>query len=163
MTQYVKIAGVSVAIAAIVLAFIFLGRGGDEQQIHDQLDRLEELGSKPAGESQIQSLTQAKKIADCFTEQAEVRIMPRLSYSSDRKELTGMMVGARSQVDSSEVSLGNRNIKVSEDGQRATVIITGTASIVVGGQSERHKDRYRMEWVKVDGDWLIASVAPQDN
>ncbi|MGE9293676.1 MAG: nuclear transport factor 2 family protein, partial [Puniceicoccales bacterium] len=93
----------------------------------------------------------------------EVRIMPRLSYSSDRKELTGMMVGARSQVDSSEVSLGNRNIKVSEDGQRATVIVTGTASIVVGGQSDRHKDRYRMEWVKVDGDWLIASVAPQDN
>jgi hypothetical protein len=160
MMQNMKVAGISVVIVAIVLGIIMMGRGDDEQQIHDLLDKLEELGSKPEREGQIQSLATAKQIADCFTEQAEVRIMPELSYATDRKELTGMMVAARSRVSSADVSLGNRSISVSEDGQRATVITTGTANVIIGGERDRHKDRYRMELVKVDGDWLISSVEP---
>ncbi len=160
MSQNAKVAGICVIIVAVVLGFIMLGRSSDEQQIHDQLDKLEELGSKPAGEGQLQSLAAAKKIADCFTEQAEVRIMPELSYTSNRKELTGMMVAARNRVSSSDVSLGNRSISISEDGRRATVITTGTASVVIGGEHDRHKDRYRMEFIKIDGDWLISSVEP---
>ncbi|MDP0497490.1 MAG: nuclear transport factor 2 family protein [Verrucomicrobiota bacterium JB024] len=162
MMQNMKVAGISVVIVAIVLGIIMMGRGDDEQQIHDLLDKLEELGSKPDREGQIQSLAAAKQIADCFTEQAEVRIMPELSYATDRKELTGMMVAARSRVSSADVSLGNRSISVSEDGRRATVITTGTANVIIGGERDRHKDRYRMELVKVDGDWLISSVEPAD-
>ena len=163
MMQNAKMAGISVIIVAVVLGFILMGRGDDEQQIHDQLDKLEELGSKPDGESQLQGLGTARQIANCFTEQAEVRILPGYSYTSDRKELTGMMVAARNRVSSADVSLGNRSISVSEDGQRATVITTGTASVIVGGSRDRHKDRYRMEFVKLDGEWLISSVEPADD
>ncbi|MBC2593593.1 nuclear transport factor 2 family protein [Ruficoccus amylovorans] len=163
MMQYAKLAGISALIVAVVLGFILLGRDDDEQQIHRRLDKLEQLGSKPANETQLQSLGAARQIADFFTEDAEVRLIPQLSRTTDRKELTGAMAGIRTRVSSSDVSLGNRTVNVSEDGQRASVLLTATATVVIGGDSERHKDRYLIEWQKVDGDWLISRVQPAND
>lgn len=160
MQQQFKVVGLAAVIVIIVFGVIVLGRDGDEQQIHNLLDQLEDYGAKEPAESKIETLGRARSIAALFTDRPELELARNIRHSGDRDELTGMLAGVRSRVSEADVSLGSRTVKIADDGRSASVILTGSATVTVNGQTERHRDKYLVELARIDGEWLIASVYP---
>lgn len=158
MGQNVKIAAVVVLIAAGAAVLLLWGRSDDETLIHRQLDSLAGRLSKDSGESQIEGIGQARHIAGFFTERPEIQIFPGASQIYTREQLASTAVGLRSRASSLDVDFGRRRVTVSDDGRQAVAEFNARVVTVFPRQQETHRGRYRTEWRKEGGDWLITRV-----
>lgn len=146
------------AIVAVAAIFFAIGRSGDEGRIHRRLDELVALVNKEGPESQIESAGKARRIVSYFVEQPRVRALPNQGVARARDQISGVLMAVRNHASTIEVSLRNRRIQVSEDGERAMVYFTGSADVVYPSGRDTHRANYVMEMIKQDGEWLIASV-----
>lgn len=158
MSQHVKITAVVALIAGLAVVLFVWGRDDDETAIHRQLDRLAERLTKAGGESHIEGIGQARQAAGFFIDRPEIQIFPGRAEIYSREQLATMIMGLRSRAQALEVNFSSRRVTLAGDGRQAVVEFNARAQAVFPGDRETHRGRYRSEWRKEGGDWLIARV-----
>lgn len=152
-----------IAVVAGITAWLMFRPGDAEAAIHKRLDALEELAHKSAPESQFESIGKARRAAGFVTENASLELLPGMGSVDGRDALSGTLVALRNRATHIDLSLGSRQITLADSGDRATVTLTASASGEGFGERRSHRTRYRMEWVKLDGDWYIARTSRLDD
>lgn len=146
-------------LVVVIIVAVFVFRGNDaESAINNRLDELEELASKTGPESQFEVLGKAKKAAGYVTETPYLELLPGTPVIGERDDLTGLMASMRGRVTSAEVSFSGRQISVGDSGDSALVNLTVKAKAEGYGTDRTHQARYRMDWRKINGEWLIDRV-----
>ncbi len=145
-------------ILLIVGVVFYLRWRGDEQQILRQLDRLEELMSKPGTEDQLAAFGRAREVSALFIDGFVARAEPWQGTLTDRKELTGALIRYRSAARVIEARIGSRRVEVNRDLGLATLIGDSEVVMDFGGRTGGERRRVRIEWVKEDGSWWIREV-----
>lgn len=140
-------------------AYRYWYSGGPEGAIHQRLDNLAALLSKEAGESTLEGLGKARRVVSFLGSEVSLDLHPSYPASRDRDALVGLVASFRNRVRDGSVSLQQRQITVAENGRRATVVLVARADFSTAGGTDRHRGRYRMEWVLEDGEWVIVSAS----
>ncbi|WP_269538890.1 nuclear transport factor 2 family protein [Cerasicoccus fimbriatus] len=158
LQQNLKIALISLGIAAVAIFFIVSGESGPEAEINGLLDKLCDKLSYETQPAKLSQLTSAKELSGYFTEDPYLLAWPGRAAVTSRDGVSGVFMYVFSYASEADVSMSSRQVTI--DGNRAIVTATITGRATVAGDSERHSGRYRIELEKIDGDWLIASTEP---
>ncbi len=145
--------------AAVYFGYYYFWLEDDERAIHGRVDRLVELASKDGEETVFVGIGRARDIADHFA--GEVRLdmgRPFPSGRADRDELTAAIGQARANVDQLRLRVSDRELEIDDDGRRAVMELTGHGDLTARQGQGREVRRFRVEWVKEDGEWLIEKI-----
>lgn len=160
MKQYAPIA-IGVVVGAIIAA-IFLWNGGDETEaIRKELEKLTEQVEKQGKESPIQLATTAKTIAGYVTEDVEFT-MPRVGSVDGRERVQGGALSARSAFETIEIILKKVDIELDSSELGASSVVTVRVKASGPGQNVDETGRFFINWLKIEGRWLISSVQPDN-
>ena len=144
---------------AVYFGYYYLWLEDDERIILGKIDTLVELASKEGDETVFVGVSRARDIADHFTDEFYLdmgRPIPR--GRSNRDELTAGIAQARGQIASLRLRVSDRDLVLDEGGERATMELTGRGRLDHQGGRGEEARRFRVEWVKEDGEWLIERV-----
>lgn len=131
---------------------------GAEGEIRKQLADLQELVSYQAGEGNLSSLTNAKRLGELFTEDVEIKLsgFAGARQVRGREQVQQAAMAARSQARSLQASLHDISIRVADDKMSATVEATGRAKIA--GESSSAVQDFIFYFEKTPEGWLITKV-----
>ena len=138
----------------------YLWLADDERIIHAKVDELAELASKEGEETVFVGVGQARRIANHFTEEFVLGMgRPFPDGTGTREDLMAAVTQARGGVDELRLRVSDRDLTVDASGESAVMELTGRGLLSYQGHGRREDvRRFRVEWVKVDGDWLIRRV-----
>lgn len=138
----------------------YLWLADDERIIHAKVDDLVELASKEGEETVFVGVGRARRIADRFTEEFVLGMgRPFPDGTVTRDDLVVAVSQARGGVNELRLRVSDRDLTVDESGETAVMELTGRGLLSHQGHGRREDvRRFRVEWVKVDGDWLIRRV-----
>lgn len=150
----------TLACLAAVLAggFFFLWRDTDEQAIERQLNRLVQVAEKQEDEAPFYTLSQSREIMGFIAEDPEVHFGPPLPVLTDRSELGAAIAQVRQTLQTLLIRVVDRQITLAEDRQSAEMEVEAEATVSLQSEGGRDRRRFAVEWVKVDGEWLIRRV-----
>lgn len=142
----------------VALVALWAGRSGDRKAIERQLDRLTELISKDAAETQLEGLNQARLITELFADAFEVRAEQFRFSTRDRREMAGFIHGYRRGSDRITMRTSAETLDIDPESGRAThrVDLQFTGGGPLGSPSERY--RVQINWLEEDGRWKIDYV-----
>ena len=119
----------------------------------------EEVSERPQGN--IATMANVNSIAGYFHPQVSLNLQGfgrGVEVISSRGEVQRMALAARQQVGWLEVEFNNVHVQVAEDQQSARVNLT--ALVRFEGQEQPLVQDVRVEFEKMDRDWLIRSIQP---
>lgn len=135
---------------------------GDEAQIHGIMDDIAELLSVEGELGQVERLGRARKASDFFVSKPSVRALGYSKALNDKEAVMTATIQALSMVSNLDVSFSQRSLTINEDATKAILECTGNADGMVSGSEQQHRARYRLEFIKHEGQWLIESVEMLD-
>jgi len=151
---------------ALILGGIFLYyllfSETDQEAINRRLDELATILSitndKSGATRLFSAAGRAGKAASYATEDATIQLYSKINASGNQRELAQMLGQLIHAVDKSTVSFDNRVIQVDASNESAVVELDSHA---IGWKHEQEypwDNAYTMQWVKIDGEWLVASA-----
>ncbi len=150
--------------AALYFGARYLWLEDDERVIHGKVDRLVELAGKDGEETVFVGIGRARDIADHFAEEFWLDLgRPFPSGRSSRDELTGAVAQARGNVNELRLRVSDRDLEIEEGGERAVMKLTGHGHLTARSEQGRDARRFRIEWVKEEGEWVIEKVELLDS
>lgn len=132
----------------------------DADVIRKQLAGMAEVASFDASEGQIAKVSNAGKLANYFTIDAEISMKPwgyRQVTVNGRTEIRRTALGARSAVSSLAVSVDRIDVTVAED--RDTAQVDLSLSVRSSRQDQSWNEGMDVQMKRIEGDWLIFRVA----
>lgn len=150
------------AAAATVLVVLFLAAwwtGREERRINSRLGKLCDLASKDGPENAIPSMVRAREFSGYFVETPAVILDSPALTISDRTELAGIVLQIRSSFERIQVRIRDRKLAIRPGKDAADMSVTAQADLTSGGQTETDIREFRIEWVKRNGQWLIAGAS----
>ena len=130
-----------------------------ERVIRRELAELARIACVPANEGNLPKLANAQKLAGFFTTDVEIDFDLRGRFSqtiSGRSELQEKALAARASLSGLTVEFLDVNVTVAPDGQSATTDLTAKANLP--GDTVPQVEEVKVDFKKVDGDWLIHHV-----
>ncbi len=151
---------VAVLGAAGYFGYRYLWLADDERILHGKVDKLVELAEKEGEETLFSSIGTAREIAGHFTEEFVVSMgRPFPEGRQDRDEFAAVIHQARSSAGDLRFRVSDRDLVVAEDGGSAVMELTGHGIARFHEHGRRDESRrFRVEWIKEEGDWLISRV-----
>ncbi|MGB5259453.1 MAG: nuclear transport factor 2 family protein [Gammaproteobacteria bacterium] len=151
-------AWILVAVAAAALIRVLLG-DSEEQRMLDQLEQIRVLAEVRDQENPLTRLGRAKQLSTLFTAQTRYDLTTLghgITVINSRDELAQRILAGRSKLVTLELGLLAPEVQI--DGDRAIVVITGTALGATHGGEGQFMDVHRIEieLVEEDGDWLVS-------
>jgi hypothetical protein len=137
--------------------WLFMG-DGDEKIIHRHFDRLVELAEKGEAESFIVAISQSREAAQLFAPEAVVELGSPLPLIVGRSDLQGFLIQVRQSVQSIDIRILDRELVVAADGATARMEVEARGRVSYAGDQGHETRRFILEWIKVEGDWLINRV-----
>lgn len=150
------------AAAAVVLALLFLAAwwtGREERRINARLGKLCELASKDGPENAIPSMVRAREFSGYFVETPVIVLESPSMAISDRTELAAIALQIRSSFERIQVRIRDRKLAIRPGKDAADMSVTAQADLTSGGQTETDIREFRIEWVRRNGQWLIAGAS----
>lgn len=145
--------------AGLYLGYYYIWLDDEERVIHGKVDELVELANKEGDESVFVGVGTARNIAEYFSEEFSLNMgRPFPTGTTNRDELTAVVTRARGSVSEVRLRTSDRELEIDPDGERAVMELTGHGNLDYQGSREGDARRFRIEWVKDGGDWLIRSV-----
>ncbi len=146
------------ALAALVVLggwLFFRFSASDERRIGRRLDRLQELVAKVPGESRLEGLQRARRIAELFAEPFAVEAPAYGFDTSDRQRLAAGIHQYRAGSRTIGMRITGHDLAVDRRLRRATSHLT--AHFVTGLDDLRGREAYRLQlnWAEQDGEWRI--------
>lgn len=145
--------------AGLYFGYYRIWLNDDERVIHAKVDELVELAGKEGEESVFSGIGTARQIARHFTEEFRLSMgRPFPEGTSSRDELTAVVHRARESSSEIRLRVSDRDLQVDESGERAVMELTGHGYLAHRGGRGEESRRFRVEWIKEDGDWFIRTV-----
>ncbi len=155
----ILIPAVLVAGAALYFGYFYLWLEDDERIIHSKVNRLVEVAGKDGNETVFVGVSRAREIADHFSSDFSLDLgRPFPGGVSGRDELTAAIVQVRANAQELSLRATDRQLEIAEDGESAVMELTGRGSLSHSGGEAREARRFRVEWIREDGDWKIETV-----
>lgn len=159
MPEKIKIGAIAVVIAGVVLAFVFFRSGGEEVKINRRLDSLVDIVEKSKKESRLAALAVGPRVAGYFTEDCEVQGASGMPSASGKDLIGATLANMRMRADKVSVSVWQRTVTLGSDEMTANMNLRVVVSGSQNDEDYRDDARFYIDWVKDDGDWLIARVS----
>ncbi len=140
--------------------YFFFWLSDDERVLHGKVDELVELASKEGEETVFAGVGRARRIAEHFTEEFRLSMgRPFPDGTITREDLVVVVSQVRSGAGELRLSVSDRELTIEPGETTAVMELTGRGLLSYQGERWREDARrFRVEWVKVDGDWLIRQV-----
>ena len=158
MDRRLQIAAVFIVLLGGFLGLLLFGFDSDEKAINRRLDKLLELADVTGGEGKIQNLATARRIADFFTPDCQLQILFNRAEINGSDELTAVVASLRARSGSLSFSVRERSLDIRSNGNSAEMTLRLGVKASTGEGDERGEERFIIDWVKVDDDWLIDRV-----
>jgi hypothetical protein len=132
---------------------------GPEQIIRKQLAELARLASVAPNEAPLKKLAAAQELAGLFTKDVDISVdVPgRSTFTiNGREEVRETALGTRSMGTTFTVEFVDVEVTVAPDRQNAVVRLTAKAN--VPGETMPQVQELKLEFKKVDNDWLVHHV-----
>ncbi len=151
---------VAVLLAAVLyFGYRYVWLEDDERILHGRVDRLVELASKDGGETAFVEASRARDIAEHFTEEFHLDLgRPFPSGRFTRDDLTAAVVHARRNASRLRLRVSDRRLELDGEGGRAVMELTGHGRMEGGRGEAGEARRFRIEWVRQEGEWGIDRV-----
>lgn len=161
MFEQNKITRIVVAALILLAVWFFFFRGSDESAIRGQLDKLVEIVEKDAPVSTFEALSRSRQLTQIFAKKAHIEYYQARQLSGDSDSIASAFLSVWGQIDTASIRVLRHTVEVAESGLEAESIFKATCNVVMNG-SEKMGDTmdYRVNWVKVEGDWLIEQIVP---
>lgn len=131
---------------------------GDRRRIERRLNSIRELVSKERGEVPILALDKARRVADHFAPEFELRARPYDFVARDRRTLIGGIQRYRGVSDRFEMAILDRALVVDAGSGRATHHLTVEFRRGWQESFDRATYLFQVNWVELDGEWFIDFV-----
>lgn len=143
----------------LVGIYFLLPDGGEARVIEKRLDALVELVEKDGSASKLEAVGRARKVVAFFAPGAAVEYYPRRRLPGDLDSMQGAFIQAWGSLDSARVWIQQHKVDLGTSEESATSTFRATSRIQINGEQDMSETfPYRIEWVKVDGEWKIARV-----
>lgn len=146
-------------ITAVILAIgalVFYLLPDEEKQVRKQLNLLEQLASKQAKETGLQSIKKAAQISSLFTDPCRLKV-ERLDFEGEfiRKEVINHIQIARNSF--SQVNVQFHDITI-EFPNKTTANVIMTLQLTGKNGGENWADTHEIDagMIKNEGDWLLS-------
>ncbi len=120
--------------------------------------KLQKLAAKSPVETQFQGAGKAKKIADLFASNFELRAESENFATSSRQDLIRGILSYRARTATLTVAVGREDLFVDPSGRSATHYAYVEFINDLGDLAGAELYPVRIEWVKEDSAWLIAKL-----
>ena len=151
---------VLIAIAAALVGAYRYFFPTDEAQIRAVLERIAEaVSSGPAGDGEVSRLARAASVRRQLDPQISLDAGPPLNRMSGREAIIGSVARLNSTLSDLDVQFDDVAITVGADRTTAHVHLTAEARYRDGSGRAFDARELDVTMRKVDGDWVVASVA----
>ena len=156
-----KVTLVFVAALILLAVWFFFFRGSDEGAIRGQLDKLVEVVEKDAPVSTFEALSRSRQLTKIFAKKTHIEYSQARQLSGDSDTIASAFLSVWGQIDKVAIRVHSHSVEVTESGLEAESVFKATCNVVMNG-SEQMGDtmEYRVNWIKVEGDWLIEQIVP---
>ena len=145
-----------------MLAYFLFFAESDEEAINRRLDELAAVLSisneDASGNRLFKAAGTARRAGSDATEDTSIQLTYLIPVSSNQRQLVQILTHIIHAVDKSTVSFEKRVIKVSPSRETALVELESLASGWKNDRERKTNNSYTMQWVKIDGHWLIAKA-----
>lgn len=146
----------------ILLAWKFWPAGDIVRQLDRKMDELVRLASRSGSETNFVEIGVARDIQSYFAREVELVFGPPIGTVQARDEILSGILAARRMASEISVSWSQRTADVASDGQSVDYEVTITVSAQQGGETRRDRRKFKIHWVREEGDWLIQRVELQE-
>lgn len=153
----------SLAIAAIVVGFLFFYGDRDVRAIRVQLNALVETVEKDGTLSKFELLGRSRKFKDIFFDGAHIQYLPGKSLPTRAVALQSGFLSVWSQIKTASVRISQHEVEVDSAGTEACSTFYANCKLMMNGSNRISETVfYRAYWVKIEGDWLIESITAEN-
>ena len=150
---------IGLVLCLVVVGFLFLGGGGEERAIEKRLDALVEQVEKDGPASKFEAVGRARKVVEFFAPEADVEYYPRRRLPRDLDSMQGAFIQAWDSLDTATVWIQQHKVELDASEENAVSTFRATSQVKMNGEQDMSDTiPYRIEWVKLDGEWKIARV-----
>ena len=146
------------AAMALAVAGFWWWHGRDERAIRRSISTLAGLLSKTSEESDIAAMVRTKKIIGFFATPLDLRLGAPFHEITERDEGILAIHQVRASVKSLRVIVRDAALSVADNRTSASASVAVEGVVVVQNEPTHEIREFELDWVKRDGDWLIAKV-----
>ncbi len=152
-----KVPVIAIAAVLLIAGYFYTVVDWNARAVRKQLDALAELVEKDGPVSTFDSVGRSRKLPGFFADNPSVEYFPGRRLPKDLDAMSGAFLSVWGEIDTASVRISRHEVEVNDE--RAESMITARCSVVIDG-SEKMGDvlDYRINWAKIEGDWLIRSV-----
>jgi len=145
------------SVLGVVLGYLYTQIDWESRAVRNQLNGLINLVEKDGAVSTFEAVGRSRKLTNFFAEDASVEYFPGRRLPKDLDAMSGAFLSVWGNIDKANVRVTRHEVEVDES--EAESLVTASCSVIFEG-SEQMGDtiKYRINWIQVDGDWLITSV-----
>lgn len=148
-----------VALAVLVAGWVaFDAWNEDERRIGRRLAELQELAARSPLETQLQGAANAKKIADLFAGDFELKAESHSFATSHRQDLIRAIISHRARTDALAVAISREDLFVDPGGRSATHYAYVEFLNELADLRSTESYPVKIEWVEEGGDWMIRKL-----
>lgn len=156
-----RIPVIILVVFVISAGWFFFFRGSDESAIRGQLDKLVEVVEKDAPVSTFEALSRSRKLTKIFAKKTHIEYYQARQLSGDSDAIASAFLSVWGQIDKVSIRVIRHTVEVAASGREAESIFKATCNVVMNGSEKMGDTReYRVNWIKVEGDWLIEQIVP---
>ena len=151
-----KLIPVCVLATVLAVAWAVFGVDWDSRAVKKRFDSLAELVEKDGPVSSIEALGRGRKLVQYFSEGAFVEYYPGRELPRNMDAMGVAFVSVWQRIDEASITVVRHKVDLADSKESAESLLSARCSVILDG-SERMGDtlRYRIYWIKRDGDWLI--------
>jgi len=153
--------GVVLGLAALLGLYLYFQVDWDARAIRSEFKQLVDVVEKDGPVSSFEALGRSRKLVGHFAPKASVEYFPGRGLPKDLDGMGAAFLSVWTQIETASVSVQRHEVEIDPRGMEAESMVQAKCSVIFEG-AERMGDtlKYRIYWVKIDGDWKIRTVLP---
>lgn len=141
-----------------LLAWFVVWFRSPERRIRREVDRIQELVDKTAGESSLAGLAAAREVTELFAEGFEFSAEPFRFHTRDRRELAVGIHRYRSSAAAIDMRVRDHELNVDRTHRRATSLLLAEFITRSRDLAGTESYRFQVNWVETESGWRIDYV-----